>query len=295
MEISIIIPTYNRKDITLLSLKYLNNQTAPKGSFEVILSDDGSTDGTGDGVTSLEKNYPFKYLYQKNQGQSAAFNHAIENAEGRILLFMDDDALAKPEFVEAHLEMQKNRDNLIVRGPIINTPLTEIPMNRPIGFWDMNNNYFCSCNVSVAKKHIVDIGMYDPEFFWWKDAELGFRLRKKKLDWKFCLKATVFHYKPFHEDELDYIKKWATRRGKYAAKLYKKHPHWRMKLATGIHWFTFLHSAIFTNSFITDFFERIFNTAKDNKRFYYRAFLTGRIGNYYYLKAVKEERGKSGK
>lgn len=289
MEISIIIPTYNRKEILLETLKYLNNQTAPVDSFEVIVSDDGSTDGTKDAVERFEKKYPFKYLYQEKQGGSIALNNAIINSEGRILLFIDDDALAKPEFVATHLEEQKERNNLIVRGPIINIPVTEIPMNRPVGFWDRNNNYFCTCNVSVPRKQVIDSGMFDPEFFWWKDAELGFRLRKKKLEWKFSLKATVFHYKPFQENELEYIKKWAMRRGKYAAMFYKKHPHWRIKLATGIHWFTFFHSAIFTNSFTTGFFEKFFNRAKDNKMFYFRAFLTGRIGNYYYLKAIKEE------
>jgi len=141
----------------------------------------------------------------------------------------------------------------------------------------------------VAKEHIIKAGMFDPEFLWWEDCELGFRLRKMGLKWKFSLKAIVFHYKPFLENELEYIKKWSAKKGKYAVKLYRKHPHWRITLGTGIHPFSFFWTKIFNPSFIIHYYEKIFHKSKENKKFYYRSFLTSQIGNYYYLKTISEE------
>ena len=288
MEITIVIPAYNRKDVLLKCLTLLNDQTAPRENFEVILSDDGSTDGTEETVKNLKLNYDFKYLRQENQGQSVARNNGIKEAKGRLILFIDDDVLAHPKLIETHLNIQKNEKDLILRGPVINIPTMEIPLNRPIGFWDMNKNFFCTSNVSVEKEHIIQSGMFDPEFLWWEDCELGFRLRMKGLKWKFSFEAVVFHYKPFREDELDYIKKWAIKKGTYAAKLYKKHPHWRIMLGTGIYWLSFVNCAIFNNYYITRFYENIFNSSQGNKKFYYRSFLTSQIANYYYLKTIKE-------
>jgi len=289
MEISIVIPTFNRKKVLVECLRLLNNQTARDGSFEVILVDDASSDGTKEEVERLEKNYPFKYIYQENQGSAAARNNGIKEASGRIILFIDDDVLAHPRLVETHLKLQKGQNDLIVRGPIINIPRLEIPLDRPIGIWDMNKNFFCTSNVSVAKEQIIKAGMFDPLFQWWVDCELGFRLRMMGLRWKFSLDAIVFHYKPFLEDELENIKRWAVKRGKYAVKLYKKHPHWRIQLTTGIHWLSFLIAAIFNNKIITRFYEKIFNTSKGDNRFYYRSLLTSQIANYYYIKTIKEE------
>jgi glycosyltransferase involved in cell wall biosynthesis len=291
MDISVIIPTYNRKEVLRECLNLLNDQTASRESFEVILVDDGSSDGSEETVREVKKNYSFRYIYQKNQGQGAARNNGVNHGAGRIILFIDDDVLAHPSLIEEHRKLQKDQKNLIVRGPVINIPSIKIPGNRPVSFRDRSKNFFCTSNASVAKEHIIKAGMFDEDFQWWEDCELGFRLRMMGLRWIFSLDAVVFHYKPFLEDELGYIKKLSVKKGKNAVKLYKKHPHWRIKLATGIHWFSFFNAKIF-NPFIIDFYEKIFNKLKE--KFYYRSLLASQIGNYYYLKTIKEELKKTG-
>ncbi|MEQ8190576.1 MAG: glycosyltransferase family A protein [Candidatus Eremiobacterota bacterium] len=292
MEISIVIPTYNRKDVLRECLQLINNQSASRDDFEILLIDDGSTDGTEELVGTVEKNYNFTYIRQDNQGQAVARNNGVNQAKGRIILFFDDDVLPHPELIKEHLILQNNRNNLIVRGPVINIPEMKIPQDRPVGFWDMNKNFFCTSNVSAAKEHIIKAGSFDPSFLWWEDCELGFRLRMMGLRWTFSFKAIVFHYKPFQPDELAYIKKWAIKKAVYAVKLYRKHPHWRIKLGTGIHFLSFLNLKIFNPPFLIKFYEQIFNSSES--RFYYRSFLTSQIGNYYYLNTIKEELKKTG-
>ena len=88
--VSVIIPTYNRMDSLLLTLESLSQQTYPADRFEVIVVDDGGTDGTGEIAQAA---YPFKLLYcrQTNQGSAAARNHGAQESCGDILMFIDDD------------------------------------------------------------------------------------------------------------------------------------------------------------------------------------------------------------
>lgn len=288
MEISIVIPTYNRTDILIECLKLLNAQTAPQGSFEVIVVDDGSEVNNKGKIDNLKKNYPFKYIYQKNHGQAGARNNGIENSKGRIILFIDDDVLVHPALVKTHLRLQKDDNNLIVRGPVINIPYTKIPVARPAGFWDMSKNFFCTSNASVTREHIIKSGMFDTEFRWWEDCELGFRLRMRGLKWKFSFQAVAYHYKPPSENSLSYIKKLSIIKGKYAARLYKKHPHWRVKLATGLYKLEIFQKLFSLTPDLISFFEKTVNN-NGNRESAISSFLLEQIGTYYYFKTLKEE------
>jgi len=177
---------------------------------------------------------------------------------------------------------------LIVRGPVINISTLEIPVDRPPGFWDMSKNFFCTSNASVAKEQILSAGMFDTDFRWWEDAELGFRLRMKGLSWNYSLQAVAYHYKPPVEDDFLYIKKLSFTKGKYAARFYRKHPHWRVKLATGINRLDFFKSSVLNNSFLSNFYEKLL-TSETGKKTFLTPFLLSQLGNYYYFKAIKEE------
>ncbi|MCK4821092.1 glycosyltransferase family 2 protein [bacterium] len=96
-KVSICIPTYNRKDFLRETLDSIFAQTYK--DYEVVVVDDGSTDGT----TDLIKNAGFKnlrYHWQENQGESAARNKLVELAKGRYLTFIDSDDLLFPYAIE---------------------------------------------------------------------------------------------------------------------------------------------------------------------------------------------------
>jgi glycosyltransferase involved in cell wall biosynthesis len=118
MEVSVIIPTYNKKERLKLALTSFINQTYPRDKFEVVLIDDGSTDGTESMVRSLNLPFKINYIRQPNQGRSKARNLGIAYAKGKIIIFTDDDLILSPEFIEEHVRHHKKRSKLVVHGTI---------------------------------------------------------------------------------------------------------------------------------------------------------------------------------
>ena len=100
MKISVIIPTYNRKHTLSRSIGSVLSQTTKP--LEIIVVDDGSTDGTRDWISA---EYPtVKYIYQNNSGVSSARNNAIRNTRGEWIAFLDSD----DEWLPNKLEQQIN-------------------------------------------------------------------------------------------------------------------------------------------------------------------------------------------
>ena len=93
--ISIIIPTYNRKDELEYLLPSLRQQEC-SCSFEIIVVDDGSTDGTCDLLKNLAEYWKgrLRFLKQNRAGPGAARNLGIKHAHGDILVFVDSDCIA---------------------------------------------------------------------------------------------------------------------------------------------------------------------------------------------------------
>ncbi len=89
-EVSVIVPTYNRAHVLRRALESVLSQQGAR--FEVLLVDDGSTDGTKLLAQEVEQVTPnFRYFYQPNQGPSAARNSGIQKSETPYLAFLDSD------------------------------------------------------------------------------------------------------------------------------------------------------------------------------------------------------------
>ncbi|MPZ48110.1 MAG: glycosyltransferase [Dehalococcoidia bacterium] len=97
-SISVIVPVYNGERFLQEALASALGQTRPPD--EVIVVDDGSTDGSATIIQSL----PVTYLRQENQGPSAARNLAIRHASGNLLAFLDQDDVLLPHKLEAQLQ-----------------------------------------------------------------------------------------------------------------------------------------------------------------------------------------------
>ena len=91
--LSFIVPMYNSVEYIKQCIDSIECQRVPKNSYEIIIVDDGSSDGCGDIASSYEN---VVYYRQVNQGQSVARNKGIELAKGKYICFVDsDDALVK--------------------------------------------------------------------------------------------------------------------------------------------------------------------------------------------------------
>jgi glycosyltransferase involved in cell wall biosynthesis len=107
MDISVVIPTYNRYSVLQRALASVYAQThKPK---EIIIVDDGSTDET----SQILKLFPdAKYYYQKNSGVSSARNLGIKKSNHEWIAFLDSDDEWHPEKLQEHLALHLNKPEL---------------------------------------------------------------------------------------------------------------------------------------------------------------------------------------
>lgn len=103
MKISVIIPTYNEKEVLEDCIQSLGGQTYT--DFEIIVVDDGSTDGTLGILENLKKTLSdFKYITQKHMGAGMARNLGVKNSSGKILVFVDADMTFDKDFLRKLIE-----------------------------------------------------------------------------------------------------------------------------------------------------------------------------------------------
>jgi glycosyltransferase involved in cell wall biosynthesis len=111
--VSICIPTYNRMDYLKETLDSVVAQTYK--DYEIVIVDDGSTDGTEDMIKNLD--YPIRYCWQENRGDAAARNRLIELAQGEYISFIDSDDVLLPDAIERMVDAIKaESDDVVVYG-----------------------------------------------------------------------------------------------------------------------------------------------------------------------------------
>lgn len=97
--VSVVIPAYQAARTLPLCLEALSRQGSDRGSWEVIVVDDGSTDGSGDIAAALGA----IVVRQENRGASAARNRGAAQARGELLVFIDADCIPGPDLVQGHV------------------------------------------------------------------------------------------------------------------------------------------------------------------------------------------------
>ncbi|MCB0060920.1 MAG: glycosyltransferase family 2 protein [Caldilineaceae bacterium] len=133
LEVSVILPTYNRLTQLQQVLAGLEKQSYSFAKFEVIVVSDGSTDGTNEYLQTFQPMTSLRLtpVLQENAGPAAARNHGIQVARGNYILFIDDDVVPVPHLLEAHMATHRHyrtevQTEVVVMGPM-HTP-TEFNM-----------------------------------------------------------------------------------------------------------------------------------------------------------------------
>jgi glycosyltransferase involved in cell wall biosynthesis len=118
MKLSIIIPVYNEKATILKVIQQVESVLLPEGiSKEIIIVDDGSTDGTSDIIRGLENRTLLRIFYRdKNSGKGAAVKLGLKEATGDILLIQDADLEYSPHHYPALLQPLLSNQADIVYG-----------------------------------------------------------------------------------------------------------------------------------------------------------------------------------
>lgn len=239
MKISVVTPTYNRKEMLVRHLEALNRQSLDPSEFEVIVSDDGSTDGTKEAVERFAARYTLRYYSQSNRGLAATRNLGLKHAAHDLILFLDDDVIPDEKCLEEHRRPHLENEKAVVLGslpyPSELAGSTFIWYLRKANFFDLFENKRryeggrpplqpLNGNSSVLKKHLFAVGMYDEETFndyGGEDVELGYRLEKAGLTWVYNPKAVGYHH--HGKSYEDYLRDQG-RSGRSIIKIYRKYP-----------------------------------------------------------------------
>lgn len=238
MRATIQLCTYNRARLLERVLDACFEQTVDPGGYEVVLVNDGSTDATPDVIERARARapMPFTVIDQPNGGLAKGRNAGIAASRGDRIIFIDDDVLPLPDFVEQHLRSHDRSPRAIVRGAAINVESFE---DLPPPIWTLANysgNYFWTTNVSVPLQTIRAIGGFNETFaeYGWEDIDVGLRLRFGGVRAVFNRRALAFHYKPRpRTGDVEKMVRQARAQARTAVQLARLHPHWRTLLATG--------------------------------------------------------------
>ena len=216
-QLSIVIPTYNRKETLLKALEAYCRQTAEAEIREILVIDDGSTDATVEAVAGFSKTSPIaiRCVANPKKGQASARNHGIREAQGNLILLADDDIIPAPALVAEHVAWNRKYpdENCAVLGhvdwaPEVHpTPFMEWLGRDGVLFGfgrlspgeEVGANYSYFCNTSIKKSFLLKAGMFDENFraYGYEDTELAYRLFRQGLRVRYNPRAVGYHYKHF--------------------------------------------------------------------------------------------------
>ena len=241
MFVSVVIPTYNRLPILLKCLDSLENQILISAidDYEIVIVDDGSTDGTTDWLESNMDSFPHLRLFEQSHGGPAlGRNLGVEKSNGDIIVFIDSDLVVDKYFLVNHVrslikswERYGNR-KCFTYGSVINTSNFENPKSETFKFQDLSWAYFATGNVAIDKKVLEESGLFDKSFrlYGWEDLELGERLRNMGVKLIKCPKAIGYHWHPaLNLDQIPHLIRIEKERAKMGLVFYRKHPTLRVK------------------------------------------------------------------
>lgn len=234
MKISVVIPTYNRREKLVNTLRAFGRQSFD--DFEVIVVDDGSSDGTGEMVNKIEWPFKTKYFFQRNRGPAAARNLGVSQAVGEIIFFTGDDIIPSNNLLGEHIKKHTpGNKRIAVLGYTRWAPQIKMtPFRSYIADYhfayptikDENNvnwGLFYTSNISVHKSFLEEAGLFDEDFPFaaYEDTELSYRLAQKGLKIIFNKDALADHD---HEISFKNYQKTMFNKGQAAVILANKVP-----------------------------------------------------------------------
>ena len=248
MFISVVIPTYNRRAILEKCLSALEHQDAcgELDDYEVVVVDDGSTDGTPDWLRSNADRFPRVRLFEQSHGGPAeGRNRGVANARGDVIVFIDSDLVVTPTFLGCHaraLSKQWARSGsrlCFTYGAVINTADFDHPTGERHKLRDLSWAYFATGNVAIDRAVLEQSGLFDQGFrlYGWEDLELGERLRQMGVELIRCPEAVGYHWHPaFRLEQIPDLIRVERERARMGLVFYRKHPSRRVRMIIQFTW-----------------------------------------------------------
>jgi GT2 family glycosyltransferase len=214
-RVSVVIPTFNRKQVLAKAFQAHLAQSALDEIKEILIVDDGSTDGTESQVSALasKSSVPVRYCKQSKLGQAAGRNFGIREATGEIILFADDDIIPAADLLAEHLRWHDRypEPHVVVLGYVTWSPevrptpfMKWLGLDGPLfayahfrGKKELDFRAFYTCNLSLKTEFLRRTGTFDEDFksYGYEDPELGYRLQKNGMRLLYNPAAAAYHYK----------------------------------------------------------------------------------------------------
>jgi glycosyltransferase involved in cell wall biosynthesis len=191
LRFSVVIPTYQRRDVVVSSVRALQAQEdAPP--FEVVVVVDGSVDGTAEALRALATPFPLSVVEQGNAGRPAACNRGAAAASGELLLFLDDDMEAHPRLLAEHDRSHREGADAVIGHLPLHPDSPPGFLAEAVGTWAEQRRHameerggrvelpdFVTGQMSIRRDVFLHVGGFDTYFtrpYGGEDLDLGRRL-----------------------------------------------------------------------------------------------------------------------
>ncbi|MBN2145985.1 MAG: glycosyltransferase family 2 protein [Anaerolineales bacterium] len=226
-----IIPAFNKREVLEETLRSLEHQSLPGGiTYEVVVVDDGSTDGTREWLLTYQPAYTCSVLTQVNRGAGAARNHGARQARGEVLLFLDADIIASPDLLAAHWSAHQGEGCFLVMGRV-----TPWEANRGCPTYQIFGKVYdlgvksnklaypqvLTQNLSIKAVDFLRLGRFDETLLWGEDTDFSYRASRAGFEFFYEPSALGYHN---HVLALSQICQKVQRDHEYLGILFKKYP-----------------------------------------------------------------------
>ena len=211
--ISLVIPTKDRREVLLDTLRVVSQQALPAGGAEVVVVDNGSSDGSLAAVEELAATFPIplRTASQPRPGPASARHTGVAESRGEVILFLGDDtAPAAPDVLARHAELHRRSGaERAVLGRVAWSPSQEVtPFMRWLESGGIQFDYerldagpvpvarsFWTAHVSLKREALDAAGGFDERFpdAAMEDVELRCRLNERGIEFRFVPDAGVCH------------------------------------------------------------------------------------------------------
>jgi GT2 family glycosyltransferase/peptidoglycan/xylan/chitin deacetylase (PgdA/CDA1 family) len=193
VELTIVIPTFQRRNVVTASVRALSGQRNPP-SFEVVVVVDGSNDGTAAALRALELPFALGVVEQPNRGRAAACNRGAAAAEGEWLLFLDDDMEADPHLLAEHERNHRMGADVVVGHIPVHEDSRPGFLTKAVAAWsedraarlgeqngELGLDDLLTGQMSIRRDVFLRVGGFDESFtrdgaYGGEDLDLGRRL-----------------------------------------------------------------------------------------------------------------------
>jgi GT2 family glycosyltransferase len=235
--ISVVVPTRRRRDSVLRLLAALRTQDVAVDDVEVVVSVDGSDDGTEEAILSLDAPFALRVVGGPRRGRAAACNTAISAARGEVVLILDDDMEPAPACLRRHLQHHGAHTRVCVMGA---APVRVDDATLPAGRY-MADKFdlhlaklavpghvfalrdFYSGNTSIRLDVLREVGLFDEAFTLYgnEDLELSVRLRDAGVTLLYDREAIAYQH---YEKDLAALARDTLEKGETAVLLARARP-----------------------------------------------------------------------